>query len=50
MYPLRPLSWSSVRGNNGNSLDRCGRLTGKYAGDYCRLMSFTIFRAILNVI
>ena len=28
-YPLNPSLWSTVSGNNGNTLSRCGRLTGK---------------------
>ena len=28
-YPLNPLLWSLVSGNNENALARCGRLTGK---------------------
>ena len=28
-YPLSALLWSTISGNNGNTLNRCGRLTGK---------------------
>ena len=30
-YPLNPSLWSTVSGNNGDTLSRCGRLTGKYS-------------------
>ena len=49
--PLSSTLWRSFKGNNGNLLARCERLTGKPAQyNWCVHKVLVIFRTLLNVI